>query len=72
MGPPGTLLADPVSVLAELQKIVEDRTFRKIDRQELVDQLRQRGYALRSLLTPQNAGLAIQTLPIGISTASAS
>lgn len=53
-------LADPVGVLAELQKIVEDSTFRKIDRQELVDQLRQRGYALRSLLTPQNAGLAIQ------------
>lgn len=54
-------LADPVDVLAELQKIVDDSVFRTIDRQELIDRLAQRGYALRRLLTPQNAGLAIQS-----------
>lgn len=53
-------LADPVDVLAELQKIVEDSVFRTIERQELIDQLAQRGYALRRLLTPQNADLAIR------------
>jgi hypothetical protein len=54
-------LADPVDALAEMQKIVEDSVFRTIERQELIDQLAQRGYALRRLLTPQNAGLAIQS-----------
>jgi hypothetical protein len=54
-------LADPVDVLADLQKIVEDSVFRTIHRQELVDRLAQRGYALRRLLTPQNAGLAIRS-----------
>lgn len=54
-------LADPVDVLAELQKIVEDSVFRTIERQELIEQFAQRGYALRRLLTPQNAGLAIQS-----------
>jgi hypothetical protein len=53
-------LADPVDVLAELQKIVEDSVFRTIEREELIHQLALRGYDLRRLLTPQNAGVAIQ------------
>lgn len=45
-------LADPVDVLAELQKIVEDSVFRKIERQELIDQLAQRGYAGAAMTDP--------------------
>lgn len=53
-------LADPVDVLAELHRIVEEGVFRTITRQDLIDQLAQRGFALRRLLTPQNAALAIR------------
>ena len=53
-------LADPADVLAELQKVVEDSVHRRIIRQDLIDQLEQRGYGLRRLLTPQHAAVAIQ------------
>ena len=45
-------VADPGKVVAELLKIVEDSMHRKVTRQELVEELAQRGYPLRRLPRP--------------------
>ena len=54
-------VADPGKVLAELRRIVEDSVHRTIRRQELVEQLAGRGYWLRHIRHPENAGGAVET-----------
>ena len=54
-------LADPSRVLPELLKIVEDSLYHTITRQELVEELSRRGYRLRHLTRPENAGVAVET-----------
>ena len=53
-------LADPSRVLPELLKIVEDSLHHTITRQELVEELSRRGYRLRHLTRPENAGVAVE------------
>ena len=53
-------LADPSRVLLELMKIVEDSLYHTITRQELVEELSRRGYRLRHLTRPENAGVAVE------------
>ena len=53
-------LANPHRVLPVLLKIVEDSVHRTITRHELVDNLNQQGYALRSLPNPELASVAVQ------------
>ena len=53
-------LADPSRVLPELLKIVEDSLHPTITRQELVEKLSRRGYRLRHLTRPGNAGVAVE------------
>ena len=59
-GVQAVFLADPSRVLPELLKIVEDSLHHTITRQELVEELSQRGYRLRHLTRPENAGVAVE------------
>ena len=52
-------LADSSQVLAELRAIVEDSVHRTITRQGLVEALCRRGYRMRRLSSPENAGVAV-------------
>ena len=54
-------LANSENVKAELLSIVEDSVHRTWTRQELVKELAPRGYALRQLRSPENAGVALET-----------
>ena len=54
-------VVDPGKVLAELRRIVEDSVHRTIRRRELVEQLAGRGYRLRHLRNPEDAGGAVET-----------
>ena len=54
-------LADSMQVLAELRAIVEDSVHRTITRRELVEELARRGYQVRRLSSPENAGVAVET-----------
>lgn len=54
-------LANRNGVVAELLGIAEDSVHRTITRQTLIEELAQRGYQLRRLLSPQHAGAAAQT-----------
>ena len=53
-------LADPRKVVAELRTIVDDSVHRTITRQALVGLLERRGYRLRHLTSPENAGVAVE------------
>ena len=53
-------LADSTQVLAELRAIVEDSVHRKVARQDLVEDLARRGYQMRRLSSPGNAGVAVR------------
>ena len=53
-------LADPRKVVAELRTIVDDSVHRTITRQALVGFLERRGYRLRHLTSPENAGVAVE------------
>ena len=53
-------LADPRKVVAELRTIVDDSVHRTITRQALVGLLGRRGYRLRRLTSPENAGVAVE------------
>ena len=53
-------LADPRKVVAELRTIVDDSVHRTITRQALVGLLGRRGYRLRHLTSPENAGVAVE------------
>ena len=53
-------LADPDKVLAGLRAIVEDSVHCTITRQDLVDELTERGYRLRPLPSPKRAGGAVR------------
>ena len=53
-------LADSTQVLAELRAIVEDSVHRKVARQDLVEDLARRGYQMRRLSSPENAGVAVR------------
>ena len=59
-GVQAVFLAAPSRVLPELLKIVEDSLHRTITRQDLVEELSQRGYRLRQLTRPENAGVAVE------------
>ena len=52
-------LADSTQVLAELRAIVEDSVHRTITHQDLVEALSRRGYRMRRLSSPENAGVAV-------------
>ena len=52
-------LADSRQVLSELRAIVEDSVHRTITRQDLVEALSRRGYRMRRLPSPENAGVAV-------------
>ena len=52
-------LADSRRVLSELRAIVEDSVHRTITRQDLVEALSRRGYRMRRLPSPENAGVAV-------------
>ena len=51
-------LGNPDKVLSELRTIVEDSVHRTITRQNLVEALSRRGYRMRHLSSPENAGVA--------------
>ena len=53
-------LANPATVVEALRGIVEDSVHRTMSRQELVEQLCQRGLPLRRLRNPGHAGVAVQ------------
>ena len=53
-------LADSTQVLSELRAIVEDSVHRTITRQDLVEELSGRGYRMRRLSSPENAGVAVR------------
>ena len=53
-------LANPAAVVAELRGIAEDAVHRTISRQDLVEQLGQRGLPLRHLRNPEHAVPAVQ------------
>ena len=53
-------LADSRQVLSELRAIVEDSVHRTIARQDLVEELSGRGYRMRRLSSPENAGVAVR------------
>ena len=53
-------LADSTQVLSELRAIVEDSVHRTITRQDLVEELSRRGYRMRRLSSPENAGVAVR------------
>lgn len=59
-GVQAVFLADSSRVLPELLKIVEDSLYHTITRQELVEELSRRGYRLRHLTRPENAGVAVE------------
>ena len=59
-GVQAVFLADSSRVLPELLKIVEDSLHHTITRQELVEELSRRGYRLRHLTRPENAGVAVE------------
>ena len=59
-GVQAVFLADPSRVLPELLKIVEDSLHHTITRKELVEELSRRGYRLRRLTRPENAGIAVE------------
>ena len=52
-------LADSTQVLSELRAIVEDSVHRTITHQDLVEALSRRGYRMRRLSNPENAGVAV-------------
>ena len=52
--------ADSNTVVAKLRVIVDDSMHRTITRQALVEALALRGYRLRDLTTPENAGVAVE------------
>ena len=52
-------LADSTQVLSELRAIVEDSVHRTITHQDLVEALSRRGYRMRRLSSPENAGVAV-------------
>ena len=54
-------LASPNNVVEALRAIAEDTVHRTITRQQLVDQLSQRGYCLRRLTSPTSAGDAVRS-----------
>ena len=53
-------LASPTTVIAELRGITEDSVHRTISRQDLVEQLGQRGLPLRHLRNPEHAVPVVQ------------
>ena len=53
-------LANPAAVEAELRGIAEDSVHRTISRQNLVEELRRRGFPLRHLRNPEHAVPAVQ------------
>ena len=53
-------LANPAAVVAELRGIAEDSVHRTISRQDLVEELRRRGFPLRHLRSPEHAVAAVQ------------
>ncbi len=53
-------LADPEKVASELRVIVQNSVHRTITRCDLVAELAKRGYAMRCLTTPENAGVAVK------------
>ena len=53
-------VSDPNKVMAELRAIVDDSMHRTITRRTLVEALARRGYRLRHLTTPENAGVAVE------------
>ena len=59
-GTQALFLGDPGKVLSELRAIVEDSVHRTITRQDLVEELSGRGYRMRRLSSPENAGVAVR------------
>ncbi len=59
-GTQALFLGDPGKVLSELRVIVEDSVHRTITRQGLVEELSGRGYRMRRLSSPENAGVAVR------------
>ena len=59
-GTQALFLGDPGKVLSELRAIVEDSVHRTITRQDLVEELSRRGYWMRCLSSPENAGVAVR------------
>ncbi len=57
---PALFLEDSNHVVEALRGIAEDAVHRTITRQELVDDLAERGYALRSVVNPASAGIAVR------------
>ena len=53
-------VADPNKVVAELRAIADDSVHRTITRQGFVEALARRGYRLRHLTNPENAGVAVE------------
>ena len=60
-GAAALFLANPAAVVAELRGIVEDSVHRTISRQDLVDKLTRRGFPLRRLRNPGQAGVVVRT-----------
>ena len=58
---PALFLADAGTIIEELRSIVEDSVHRTIIRQCLVDELARRGYRLRRLVSPGNAGITLES-----------
>ena len=58
-GTQALFLGDPGKVLSKLREIVEDSVHRTITRQDLVEALFRRGYRMRRLSSPENAGVAV-------------
>ena len=59
-GTQALFLGDPGKVLSELRVIVEDSVHSTITRQYLVEELSRRGYRMRRLSSPENAGVAVR------------
>ena len=59
-GTQALFLGDPGKVLSELRAIIEDSVHRTITRQDLVEELCRRGYPMRRLSSPENAGVAVR------------
>ena len=59
-GAQALFLGDPGKVLSELRAIVEDSVHRTITRQDLVEELAQRGHPMRRLRSPEHAGVAVR------------
>ena len=58
-GTQALFLGDPGKVLSKLREIVEDSVHRTITRQYLKAALSRRGYRMRRLSSPENAGVAV-------------